>query len=302
MARRREHRYCCARIIIRVTTDPLRASRASLSFVYSFVSRRINKPRKKPSLITATARARTRSRRGRARSRPRSRAARRLTPRPPAPSPRRTSRIDSSAPGTAGTDVTAVDADVRRALLLRGAELLPEPRRRGSLREALHVDRLDRFRVADDDEVHLIRTRVERGSHEADLIRGPQLVAEEGRRVHDEVALLQPRFRGVPARGRDLDAAVHALVRRLDVQPERLLDLDEGLSRDRARDRGRGAMTTRRAAADGERRRRAGDAELRARERGRARGGDGDGGGHRGGHGRRRGWECASDAWTARRW
>ena len=75
---------------------------------------------------------------------------------------------------------------------------------------------------------------MDRRSDESELVGGPQLVAEEGGGVDDVVASLETRLGGVTARGGDLDAAGDALVGRLEVDAEGLVDRDEGLARSRA--------------------------------------------------------------------
>mmetsp|Transcript_5133 Transcript_5133/g.8922 ORF Transcript_5133/g.8922 Transcript_5133/m.8922 type:complete len:278 (+) Transcript_5133:45-878(+) len=86
-------------------------------------------------------------------------------------------------------DEAAIDAQVRGARLLRLSELARELLGRGALRQALHVDSAD-VRAADDDEVDGAGAGLHGRVCERNVVRRPQLVAEEGAVVDDLVTRL----------------------------------------------------------------------------------------------------------------
>ena len=83
-------------------------------------------------------------------------------------------------------DVAAVDADVRRERLLRRRQLAAKPLRRRLLGQPLDVDA--RVLPLDELDAHGAGRVGERRAGEREVVRGPELVAEEGRGVHDRVA------------------------------------------------------------------------------------------------------------------
>ena len=85
-----------------------------------------------------------------------------------------------------GVDVAAVDADVRRERLLRRRQLAAKPLRRRLLGQPLDVDA--RVLPLDELDAHGAGRVGERRAGEREVVRGPELVAEEGRGVHDRVA------------------------------------------------------------------------------------------------------------------
>lgn len=140
-------------------------------------------------------------------------------------------------------DVAAVDADVRGQRLLRGRQLAAKPLRGGLLRQPLDVDALVlALHELDADGAGGVG---ERRAREREVVRRPELVAEEGRGVDDRVADRDARGGGVALDALDDEASAGGLGGG-ELEGEGLVDLDlkrvggGGEERERERLRGGG--------------------------------------------------------------